>query len=113
MFPPHSVQVDQHPDNQAVDTFAAAMKTKLAEARAKGRYGWSESSVQNKQLAELLVGHSPKGNAGNFEDIANFAMMLRQRGGDPMELMLAFNEAMSDAGSSDENQIQAHTEESQ
>lgn len=90
---PFPAQVDQHPDNQGVDMFAAAMKTKLAEARAKGRHGWCESWLQDKQLAELMVGHIPKGNAGNFEDIANFAMMLHQRGADPMELTLAFNKA--------------------
>ncbi|WP_258041262.1 hypothetical protein [Pseudomonas syringae] len=90
---PFPAQVDQHPDNQAVDMFAAAMKTKLAEARAKGRYGWSESWVQDQQLAELMVGLIPKGNAGNFEDIANFAMMLHQRGAEPLELKLAFNKA--------------------
>lgn len=90
---PFPVQVDQHPDNQAIDTFAAEMKTKLAEARAKGRHGWMESWVHDKQLAELMVGHFAKGNAGNFEDIANFAMMLHQRGADPMELTLAFNKA--------------------
>ncbi|WP_237491551.1 hypothetical protein [Pseudomonas syringae] len=90
---PFPAPVDQHPDNQAVDMFAAAMKTKLAEARAKGRHSWRESWVQDKQLAELFVGHIPKGNAGNFEDIANFAMMLHQRGADPMELKLAFDKA--------------------
>ncbi|MCJ2374835.1 hypothetical protein [Pseudomonas sp. RGM 3321] len=90
---PFPAQVDQHPDNQAVDRFAAAMKTKLAEARVKGRHSWCESWVQDKQLAELMVGHIPKSNAGNFEDIANFAMMLHQRGADPMELTLAFNKA--------------------
>ncbi|MCW6058271.1 hypothetical protein [Pseudomonas fragariae (ex Marin et al. 2024)] len=93
---PFPAQVDQHPDNQAVDEFAAAMKTKLAKARANGRHGWSESWVQDKHLADLLVGHVPKGNAGNFEDIANFAMMLHQRGADPMELTLAFNNAKLD-----------------
>ncbi|WP_249685381.1 hypothetical protein [Pseudomonas syringae] len=90
---PFPAQVDQHPDNQAVDTFSAAMKTKLAEARAKGRHGWSESWVQGKELAELMVEHIRKGNYGNFEDIANFAMMPHQRGADPMELRLAFNNA--------------------
>ncbi|WP_241149976.1 hypothetical protein [Pseudomonas viridiflava] len=90
---PFPAQVDQHPDNQAVDMFAAAMKTKLAEARAKGRDRWGESQVQDKQLAELMVGHIPKGNAGNFEDIANFAMMLHQRGADPKVLTLAFHNA--------------------
>ncbi|QVK31781.1 hypothetical protein [Pseudomonas syringae] len=72
-------QVHQHPDNLAVDNFAAAMKTKLAEARAKGRRGWSETGAQDRTLAEMLVRHIPKGNAGNFEDIANLAMMLHQR----------------------------------
>ncbi|RMT23331.1 hypothetical protein ALP52_03169 [Pseudomonas amygdali pv. mori] len=90
---PMPAQVDQHPDNQAVDEFAAAMKTKLAKARAKGRHGWNGSWVRDKQLAELLVEHIHKGNAGNFEDIANFAMMLHQRGADPMELKLAFDKA--------------------
>jgi len=90
---PFPTQVDQHPDNQAIDKFAAAMKTKLAEARAKGRRGWMESWVHDKQLAELMVWHILNGNAGNFEDIANFAMMLHQRGADPMEFTLAFNNA--------------------
>lgn len=90
---PFPSQVNQHPDNVAVDTFAAAMKTKLANARAKGRQGWSEASVRDEQLAELLVGHLSKSNLGNFEDIANFAMMLHQRGADPAVLALAFNRA--------------------
>ncbi|MEE5139121.1 hypothetical protein V2J83_26860 [Pseudomonas alliivorans] len=109
---PFPAQINQHPDNQAVDTFAAAMKTKLAEARAKGRHDWSESWVQDKQLAELMVGHIPKGNAGNFEDIANFAMMLHQRGADPMELTLAFNKAKlgpTDAGCGAQNEAYAAT----
>lgn len=90
---PFPSQVNQHPDNVAVDTFAAAMKTKLANARAKGRQGWSEESVRDEQLAELLVGHLSKSNLGNFEDIANFAMMLHQRGADPAVLALAFHRA--------------------
>ncbi|RMV70327.1 hypothetical protein [Pseudomonas coronafaciens] len=88
-------QVHQHPDNLAVDNFAAAMKTKLAEARAKGLRGWSETNVQDRTLAEMLVGHIPKGNPGNFEDIANFAMMLHQRDADPMELTFAYNAMLS------------------
>ncbi|WKW33928.1 hypothetical protein KIH13_09465 [Pseudomonas viridiflava] len=90
---PFPSQVDQHPDNRAVDTFVAAMKAKLANARAKGRQGWSEASVRDEQLAELLIGHLSKTNLGNFEDIANFAMMLHQRGADPTVLALAFHRA--------------------
>ncbi|MBS7472161.1 hypothetical protein KID98_15205 [Pseudomonas syringae] len=81
---------NQHPDNLAVDRFAAAMKTKLAESRAKGRDSWDMPWVKDQQLAEHLVKHLPKGNSGNFEDIANFAMMLHQRGADPHELTVAY-----------------------
>lgn len=74
----------QHPDDVAVDNFAKAMKDKLAKARAKGRGGWDDpSSCSVEHLSELLIGHIGKGNPGNFEDIANLAMMLHQRGADP------------------------------
>lgn len=75
---------DTHPDDLAVNHFARAMKAKLRAAREKGRAGWSDPlQCSAEYLAELLVDHLPKGNAGNFEDIANFAMMLHQRGEDP------------------------------
>lgn len=73
-----------HPDDAAVDRFAAAMKVKLAAARAKGRSGWDDpDQCSVETLADLLLGHVGKGNSGTFEDIANFAMMLHQRGADP------------------------------
>ena len=78
---------NQHPDDMAVDRFAAAMKIKLAAAREKGRSGWDDpATCQVDHLAELLVSHVGKGNHGNFEDIANLAMMLHQRGADPSVL---------------------------
>lgn len=77
----------QHPDDAAVDRFAAAMKAKLAAARAKGRGGWDDPNVCSVEfLAQLLVEHLAKGNAGTFEDVANFAMMLHQRGAEPKVL---------------------------
>jgi hypothetical protein len=77
----------QHPDDAAVDRFAAAMKAKLAKSRAKGRGGWDDPNVCSVEfLAQLLVEHLGKGNAGTFEDVANFAMMLHQRGADPKVL---------------------------
>jgi hypothetical protein len=80
----------QHTDDEAVDRFAAAMKAKLAASRAKGRGGWDDASVCTVEfLAQLLVEHLGKGNAGTFEDVANFAMMLHQRGADPRVLALA------------------------
>lgn len=67
-----------HPDDLAVDAFAAAMKAKLAEARAKGRGGWNgdESSMQQR-LSEMLRDHVEKGDP---RDVANFCMFLHQRG---------------------------------
>jgi len=74
----------KHTDDYAVERFAIAMKAKLADARAKGRGGWDDpSSCSVEHLAALLIGHTGKGNPGNFEDIANLAMMLHQRGADP------------------------------
>ena len=76
-----------HSDDAAVDRFAAAMKTKLAAARAKGRSGWDDAFIcSDSYLSQLLVEHLGKGNAGTFEDVANFAMMLHQRGADPKVL---------------------------
>ena len=62
-----------HPDDIAVDNFAAAMKIKLAKSRAKGRSGWETAGA--KHLSQLLIDHVPKGDP---VDVANFAMMLHQ-----------------------------------
>jgi hypothetical protein len=79
--------VPVHPDDEAVDRFAAAMKAKLEKARAKGRGGWEDvDGCSDELIAGLLIGHLGKGNAGNLEDIANFAMMLYCRGADPQVL---------------------------
>ena len=80
-------QAAPHSDDLAVDRFAAAMKAKLAAARANGRGGWDDPEQCSVEfLAKLLIGHVRKGNAGNFEDIANLAMMLHQRGAYPAVL---------------------------
>lgn len=82
--------LDQHNDEIAVDRFGSAMKTKLKAARAKGRSGWDDkTSCSGEHLAQLLIEHLAKGNAGTFEDIANFSMMLHQRGEDPQLLRTA------------------------
>ena len=68
----------QHPDDAAVDRFAAAMKEKLAEARAKGRGGWENKDECSAQtLSNMLRDHVGKGDP---RDVANFCMMLHQRG---------------------------------
>lgn len=81
-----------HADDRAVNNFAQAMKLKLEKSRSKGRHGWDDPQVCSVELlCDLLLGHLGKGNAGNFEDVANFCMMLHQRGASPEVLAKAFN----------------------
>lgn len=68
-------QVSQHPDNLAVDQFAATMKTKMAKSRAKGRSGWQDSSAD--ALSEMLREHVEKADP---VDVAILSMMLHQLG---------------------------------
>lgn len=67
-----------HPDDVAVDHFAAEMKAKLAVARAKGRGGWEDTDfVSGKFLSKLLREHVEKGDP---RDVANFCCFLWNRG---------------------------------
>lgn len=67
-----------HPDDAGVDRFAAALKAKLAEARAKGRDGWYHDEPDMQQrLSDMLREHVDKGDP---RDVANFCMFLHQRG---------------------------------
>ncbi len=66
---------EQHPDGEAVDRFAVAMKAKLAKSREKGRHGWQMGSAA--YLSSLLYRHMYKGDP---LDVANLAMMLHQNG---------------------------------
>ena len=68
-------QSAQHPDDAAVDRFAAAMKAKLARCREKGRHGWQTASAAH--LSSLLYHHMYKADP---LDVANLAMMLHQNG---------------------------------
>lgn len=67
-----------HPDEIAVDRFAAAMKAKLAQKRIEGRGGWEDPErCTIAALSLMLIEHVDKGDP---VDIANFAMMIHQRG---------------------------------
>lgn len=69
---------EAHPDDLAVDRFAAIMKAKLAVARDKGRGGWEDrEKCPDGYLSQLLREHVEKGDP---VDIANLAMMLSLRG---------------------------------
>lgn len=70
--------VSEHPDDAAVDRFAAAMKAKLAKKRAEGRGGWEDKDQCSSEfLSKLLREHVEKGDP---LDVGNLAMMLHQRG---------------------------------
>lgn len=75
---PQPAQEAMHPDDIAVDRFAAAMKEKLAAARAKGRGGWeNDEPGMQQRLSDMLRAHVEKGDP---RDVANFCMFLHQRG---------------------------------
>lgn len=68
----------QHPDDAAIDRFAAAMKEKMAKSREKGRGGWADTNVRTADaLNEMLNEHIAKGDP---MDVAILAMMLYMRG---------------------------------
>jgi len=69
---------EAHPDDAAVDRFAAVMATKLAKKRDDGRGGWEDKEqCSNALLSRLLREHVEKGDP---VDVANLAMMIHQRG---------------------------------
>lgn len=69
---------EPHPDDMAVDCFAAAMKAKMAKQRAKGYGGWdSPDQCPAEWLKTMLAAHIAKGDP---VDVGNFAMMLWNRG---------------------------------
>lgn len=85
--------MSKNKDDIAVDNFAQAMKDKLEKARNKGRSGWDNpNECSAEMLSFMLIEHLQKGNPGNFEDIANFAMMLHQRGENPQVLADVFHQ---------------------
>lgn len=68
---------EAHPDDIAVDRFAAAMKAKLAKKRDEGRGGWDDKEDCSQLfLSSLLREHVEKGDP---LDVGNLAMMLHQR----------------------------------
>lgn len=97
-----SAQAEAHPDDAAVDAFAAAMKAKLAEARAKGRGGWRDKSdCPQQRLSDMLRSHVEKGDP---RDVANFACFLWNRG----EGILPAAQPEAQAGGAEEACYQAY-----
>lgn len=70
--------VEQHPDDEAVDKFAAAMHARMTECRLKGKEGWDDPE---RCPADALTGYAGEAFAdARWVDVANFAMMLWARG---------------------------------
>lgn len=70
--------VNKHPDDEAVDSFAQAMHDKMAAARAKGKEGWDDPErCSDERLGDLL---SNARFLNEYVDVANYAMMLWNRG---------------------------------
>lgn len=63
-------------DDALLHEMIPALRRKLDVARAKGREGWADCSVQT--LHALLIEHAHKGNL-DFIDVALFALMLHKR----------------------------------
>ncbi|GLT20819.1 hypothetical protein GCM10007933_02710 [Zoogloea oryzae] len=52
------MRIAQHPDDDAVDRFAEAMKAKLAAGRAMGRHSWiNPEAVTDAELTALMTQH--------------------------------------------------------
>lgn len=85
---------DRHADDIAIDTFAQAMKNKMARMRERGRSGWDDKSqCTEESLAQMLVKEISKGDP---VDVANFAMMLFNRGAPNLTLTSAMLDAYVD-----------------
>ncbi len=83
-------EINRHPDDEAVNNFAAAMRAKMKFAReVKGRQGWNDPQQCSKEhLHQLLLQQLI--SKGDAVDLANFAMMLHQRN-EPIDIRLAKN----------------------
>lgn len=75
---PAGEQEAAHPDDVAVDEFAAEMKLKLARKRAEGRGGWDDpKQCAVEFLYRLLWNHEKR--EGQHIDVANLRMMIWHR----------------------------------
>lgn len=67
-------------DDSAVVRFAKAMRDKLAVTRAKGRGGWDNPNECSTERLKVLLYNQMAKESADVVDIANFCMMLHQRG---------------------------------
>lgn len=67
----------QHPDDIAIDQFAAEMKARMAEMRARDKGGWDNPNICPFGLLYNLCQSNL--DREDYVDVGNFAMMLRHR----------------------------------
>lgn len=61
----------EHPDDKAIDRFANAMKTEMANRRARGRGGWdNKDECETRALQEMLLNCLVKGNPVHVGNLA-------------------------------------------
>ncbi len=68
-------------DDAAVDRFATAMKERLACKRLEGLHGWQDPKWVSDE--SLITNMLQRARAGKYVGLANFAMMLHERGVNP------------------------------
>lgn len=97
---------DGHPDNTAVDAFAADMKQKMAIARDKGMHGWDDPSQCNADIVAYLIAElMHKDNDWNLIDLANMLMMLQYHRGNTRQIL---HNIFSIQGIRTENSVRLH-----
>lgn len=69
---------NQHPDDVAIDLFAQAMKERMAQKRKEGRGGWEDKDQCSAYALQQALRYSTE--VGITTDVANYAMMLFNRG---------------------------------
>ncbi len=67
-----------HPDELAIDIFAAKLKAKMAATRAAGRTGWNDPGECTTE--DLSIGLRVCVGKGDPVDVALYCMMLEARG---------------------------------
>lgn len=71
-----ALRVTQHPDDDAIDAFAAELRKRMTEKREQGRNGWEHCDVDELGL-KLLRSIAD----GDPIDVDNYAMMISTLGG--------------------------------
>jgi hypothetical protein len=69
-----------HSDDVAVLKFSNAMRAKLAQKRIDGRGGWNDPAECSTDYLRWLLANELRKPIVDLVDVANYCMMLHQRG---------------------------------